>query len=120
MNAFTLGRTLTITGEISATEDLVIDGTVQGSIRVPGHAIVIGPAADIKGDILAGTVEMRGRSDASVVASERAILRAGATIAGRVVAPRVIVEEGASVNAQVDTRNAEAAVKVATYRAERA
>lgn len=119
MNPFTLSRTLTVTGEISAAEDLVIDGTVRGTIRVPGHAIVIGPDADIKADVLGRVVEVHGRVDASIVASERAVLRSGSHVAGRVVSPRLVVEEGASVNGQLDTRNTDAALSVAKYRAER-
>ena len=120
MNSFTLSRTLKVTGEISASEDLVIDGTVNGTIRVPGHAIVIGPTAEIKADVLARVVDVHGRVDASIVASERAILRAGASIGGRVVSPRLVVEEGAIVNCELDTRNTDAAISVAKYRAERA
>ena len=119
MNPFTLSRTLKVTGEISAEEDLIIDGTVNGIIRVPGHAIVIGPAAEIKADVLARHIEIHGRIDASVVASERAVIRAGAHIQGRIVAPRLVVEEGAVINGQLDTRNADAAVSVARYRADR-
>lgn len=119
MNPFTLSRNLTVTGEISAEEDLVIDGTVNGTIRVPGHAIVIGPGAEIKADVLAKHIDIRGRVDSSVVASERAVLRDGARVTGRVVSPRLVVEEGAEINGQLDTRNADAAVSVARYRAER-
>jgi cytoskeletal protein CcmA (bactofilin family) len=119
MNPFTFSKTLSVTGEISADEDLVIDGKVNGTIRVPGHAIVIGPTAEIKADVLAKVIEVRGRVDASIVASERAIIRAGAHVAGRVVSPRLVVEEGAEINGQLDTRNADAAVSVAKYRADR-
>jgi cytoskeletal protein CcmA (bactofilin family) len=119
MNPYTFSKTLSVTGEISASEDLVIDGTVNGSIKVPGHAIVIGAGAEIKGDVLARVVEVRGRVDSAIVASERAILRNGAHISGRVVSPRLIVEEGALINGQLDSRNADAAVSVAKYRAER-
>ena len=119
MNPFTLSRTLSVTGEISAAEDLVIDGKVTGTIRVPGHAIVIGETADIKAEVLARAIEVRGTVDASIVASERAVLRAGCTVSGRVVSPRVVVEEGATINGQLDTRGADAAVSVAKYRAER-
>jgi len=119
MNPFTLSRSLTVTGEISADEDLIIDGTVKGTIRVPGHAIVIGPAAEIKADVLARHIDIHGRVDSSVVASERAVLRNGSHVSGRVVAPRLLVEEGAEINGQLDTRNADAAVSVAKYRAER-
>jgi len=119
MNPFTLSKTLKVTGEISAEEDLVIDGTVNGTIRVPGHAIVIGPAAEIKADVLARHIEIRGRVDAAVVATERAVIRAGARVSGRVVAPRLVVEEGAVIDGQLDTRNADAAISVARYRADR-
>jgi cytoskeletal protein CcmA (bactofilin family) len=120
MNPFTLSRTLSVTGEISAAEDLVIDGKVTGTIRVPGHAIVIGETAEIKAEVLARAIDVRGSVDASIVASERAVLRAGSTIAGRVVSPRLVVEEGATINGQLDTRNTDAAVSVARYRAEKA
>jgi cytoskeletal protein CcmA (bactofilin family) len=119
MNPFTLSKTLSVTGDISAAEDLVIDGTVKGSIKVPGHAIVIGPDADIKGDVWARVVDVRGRVDSTIVASERAILRSGANVSGRVVSPRLVVEEGAVVSGQLDSRNTDAAISVAKYRAER-
>ncbi|MEX2272475.1 MAG: polymer-forming cytoskeletal protein [Vicinamibacterales bacterium] len=119
MNPFTLSKTLSVTGEISAGEDLVVDGTVNGSINVPDHAIVIGPSAKIKGDVLARVVEVRGRVDSSIVASERAVLRAGSQTSGRVISPRLVVEEGAVINGQLDSRNTEAAISVAKYRAER-
>lgn len=119
MNPFTLSRTLTVNGEVSADEDLVIDGKVHGTIRVPSHAIVIGPTAEIKADVLARVIEVRGRVDASIVASERAVIRSGAHVAGRVVSPRLVVEEGATVDGQLDTRNTDAAISVARYRAEK-
>ena len=119
MNPFTLSKTLTVTGEISADEDLVIDGKVIGTIRVPGHAIVIGPSAEIKADVLAKVIEVRGRVDATIVASERAIIRSGAHVEGRVVSPRLVVEEGAVINGQLDSRNTDAALSVAKYRADR-
>ena len=119
MNPFTLSKSLSVTGEISASEDLVVDGTVNGGIKVPDHAIVIGPSAEIKGDVLARLVEVRGRVDSSIVASERAVVRAGAHVTGRVVSPRLIVEEGAIINGQLDSRHTDAAVSVAKYRAER-
>ncbi len=120
MNCFTLSATVNVTGDISAAEDLIVDGAVNGSIRVPGHAIVIGPAADIKGDVVARVVEVRGRVDSTIVASERAILRSGARVSGRVVSPRLVVEEGAIISGQLDSRNTDAAISVAKYRAERA
>jgi cytoskeletal protein CcmA (bactofilin family) len=119
MNPFTLSKTIIVTGEISADEDLLIDGKVNGTIRVPGHAIVIGPTAEIKADVLAKAIEIRGRVDASIVASERAVIRSGAHVEGRVVSPRLVVEEGAVINGQLDSRNTDAAVSVAKYRADR-
>jgi cytoskeletal protein CcmA (bactofilin family) len=119
MNTFTFSQTVSVTGEITASENLVIDGKVNGSIRVPDHAIVIGATADIKGDVLARVVEVRGTVDSSIVASERAILRAGSRISGRVVSPRLVVEEGATISGQLDSRNTDAAISVAKYRAER-
>lgn len=120
MNCFTLSATVTVTGDITADEDLLVDGRVNGSIRVPGHAIVIGPAADIKGDVVARVADLRGRVDSTVVASERAIVRSSAQISGRVVSPRLVVEEGATINGQLDSRNTDAAISVAKYRSERA
>jgi cytoskeletal protein CcmA (bactofilin family) len=119
MAAFTLSRTLSVTGDITADEDLVVEGTVSGSIKVPEHAIVIGPAAQIKGDVLARVIDVRGRVDSNVVASERAVLRAGSHVSGRVVSPRLVVEEGAVIDGQLDSRNTDAAISVAKYRAGR-
>ena len=98
-----VGSTLVIKGEVTAKEDVVIAGRVEGSINVAGHSVTVQPGAHVAGDITATGVTVSGVVEGTVMAEERIKVEAGADLKGDVSAPRVIVADGGLVNGRIET-----------------
>src|SRR5688572_30687428 len=107
-----LGSTLVIKGELTAHEDVVIAGRVEGSISVTGHLVVVEAGAHVAGDITAAGIVVGGTVEGSLTAEERIQVQAGADIEGDVSAPHVIVADGALMNGRVETVAASARRKL--------
>ena len=113
-----IGASTIIKGEVSASEDLLIDGYVEGKVQMPQHHLTVGPQAWLKADVFARAVTIAGRASGTITASERIEIEAGATVEGEIIAPRVVLIEGAYFKGRVDPNRADAAVRVAQYRIE--
>ena len=97
-----VGATLVIKGELTAHEDVVIAGRVEGVIKVTGH-LVMQAGAHVAGDITATGIVVAGTVEGSLLADERIHVQAGSDVQGDVAAPRVVVEDGAVVNGRIET-----------------
>ena len=104
VRAATIGISVSIKGEISGAEDLTVDGQVEGRIDLPEHMLTIGPNATIVADVNAKIVTVFGTVIGSVTAREKADIRKTASIEGSVACGRLAVQEGATVNGKVETR----------------
>ena len=115
-----LPRTFTIAGDVAASEDLVVEGTVSGTIDMPGFALTIAAGARVDARILARDVTVPGQFSGRITATEIIDVRDGARVTGEIAAPKVALAEGADIQARVETRKVDAAVHVARYRMARA
>lgn len=95
---------LKIQGEISGTSDLCIDGEVQGSIRLSGAKVTVGPNGRVKADIEARAIQVEGNVRGNLRASEGIYLGAHGRALGSLIAPRLGIEEGARVSGKVDMK----------------
>ena len=109
------GKTLTLKGTLQAAEDLTIGGRIEGSIICDGCAVVLESSAHVVGDILADDITVIGRSAGQLTAATVVDIRAGATVTGRVISRRFILDEGATFNGHVEPQHLEAALSVAKY-----
>ena len=98
-----VGSTVVIKGELTAREDVVIAGRVEGSINVVGHKVVIQAGAHVVGDIAATGIVVSGAIEGTVVAEERIEVLEGADMQGDLSAPRIAVADGATVCGKVET-----------------
>lgn len=96
-----LGKTLLFRGELTAEEDVVLQGRVEGSIR---HArnLIIGPDGSVLGDVYATHLTVEGLVEGDLHCSEAVIVRATAQVRGNIFAPRVGIMEGATFNGRVE------------------
>ena len=101
------GQTIVIKGEISGSEDLTIAGRVEGQINLKGRVLTLAPGSHVKGDITAGTVVVSGDVDGSISATARVEVRETALVEGTVVTPRLLIADGAQVNATIEMPAAE-------------
>lgn len=89
-----LGRFVTVNGELTGSEDLTVDGRVDGSIDLPDHALTIGPNATIHARITANVVTVFGSVVGNITARD-AIIRVGASVQGNLVCARLALQDGA-------------------------
>jgi cytoskeletal protein CcmA (bactofilin family) len=90
-----LSRGVSIKGTVKFSDELVIDGEVEGTIESSGM-LTIGEHASIRGDIQSKSVKVQGTVEGDIVATERCELQAGCTLQGDIAAPRLVVDENAT------------------------
>lgn len=97
-----IGKSVIIKGELSGSEDLYVDGTVDGSIELHGHSLTVGPNGKVRANVNAKGVVVQGRLEGNIRASERIELRSTGVAIGDISTQRVAIEEGAYLKGKVD------------------
>jgi cytoskeletal protein CcmA (bactofilin family) len=100
--AATIGRSITIRGEVTGDEDLLIQGHVEGSVNLTQHSVTVGAEGEVKADIAARIITVEGSVEGNLKAEEQVILRSAAKVEGDIAAPRVVLEDGARFRGGVD------------------
>ena len=113
------GRTVSIKGEVTASEHLIIEGRVDGTLTVLEHGVAISHDATVTADIVARTVTVLGHATGTFTASELVEIRPSGSVEGRIASPAVAIDEGAYFKGSVDPRRAEAALAVGRHRLQR-
>jgi cytoskeletal protein CcmA (bactofilin family) len=101
-NRSRLGPSLFVKGEISGNEDLFIDGTVEGVVRLNAGTLTIGPRGSVKADITAGEVVVRGNLKGNILARGRIEVRNDGSVTGDLTTPEVFIEEGALFKGSIE------------------
>ncbi len=97
-----IGKSVVIKGDLSGSEDLYVDGSVEGNIELRNHSLTVGPNGKVKANVSAKAVVVQGTLDGSVNASDRVELRKSAVVTGDVTTQRIAIEEGAFLKGKVD------------------
>jgi cytoskeletal protein CcmA (bactofilin family) len=90
-----LGKSVTVKGEVSGSEDLYLDGEVEGTIELRGHSLVIGPNGRVRARIQARDLTIYGKLEGNVQVAERVELKKSAVVVGDIVTRRIAMEDGA-------------------------
>jgi cytoskeletal protein CcmA (bactofilin family) len=98
-----IGSSVIVKGDLTAEEDLTVDGRVEGRIDLHGHALTIGPNARIEATISARMVTVFGAVTGTMVVHEKLDIRLGARIEGEVTCARLSIQDGAVVTGKVTT-----------------
>jgi cytoskeletal protein CcmA (bactofilin family) len=98
-----IGPSIRVKGEVTAHEPLTIAGFVDGTIDVPGHVLTMTAGSQIVASVKAQSIVLAGTLSGPAVADERIIVQDTATIDGDLTAPKVAVNEGASVRGRIET-----------------
>jgi cytoskeletal protein CcmA (bactofilin family) len=97
-----IGKSVVIKGELNGSEDLTIEGHVEGTIQLRDHVLTIGPNGRIKAQVFAKSVIVLGEVTGNVTASEKVDIRDNGSVDGDIVSPRVAIAEGAHFRGSVD------------------
>jgi len=98
----TIGRSITIKGDVSGDEDLLIQGKVEGSVDLELHSVTVGEEGRVKANITGRVVTVEGEVEGDLRAREKVILRSSARVTGDLHSPRIVLEDGASFRGLVD------------------
>ena len=97
-----IGKSVVIKGELNGSEDLTVEGHVEGKIELRDHVLTIGPNGKIKAQVFAKAVIVLGEVNGNVTATEKVDIRDGGSVDGDIVSPRVAIAEGAHFRGAVD------------------
>ncbi len=97
-----IGKSVVIKGELSGSEDLYLDGQVEGSILLKGNNLTVGPNGQVKANVNAKGVIVQGKLEGNLQASDRVDLRKSAIVMGDIATQRIAIEEGAYLKGKVD------------------
>ena len=100
-----IGKSVVIKGELNGSEDLTIEGHVEGRIELRDHVLTIGPNGKIKAELFAKAVVVLGEVIGNVSASEKVDIRENGSVEGDITSPRVAIAEGAHFRGSVDMAN---------------
>jgi len=103
-----LGRAVALKGELSANEDLLIEGQFEGTISLEEHCLTVGADAQVKAEVRARQVVILGTITGKVVAREKVEIRRSGHLIGDLTAGAIAIEEGASFKGSIDIPREEA------------
>lgn len=106
-----IGKSVVVRGELSGSEDLYVDGEVEGSIELHDHSLVVGPNGRIRANVHAKDITIHGKVDGNLHGTDRVELKKSAVLVGDIKTQRIVIEEGAyfkgGIDIQKDTVKAE-------------
>ncbi|MGZ7052047.1 MAG: bactofilin family protein [Candidatus Angelobacter sp.] len=107
-----IGKSVQIKGELTGSEDLYLDGSIEGTIDLRDHSLIIGPNGKIKADITARDLVVYGKVEGNVTATGRVELRKSCTLIGDVSTQRIVIEDGAFFKGAIDIKEKDARPEV--------
>jgi cytoskeletal protein CcmA (bactofilin family) len=97
-----IGKSVQIRGEVKGNEDLVVEGTVEGTITLSGSRLTVGPHARVQANVVGRDIIVLGALEGDVQATGRVELRAGSQMTGDIRAARLSVEDNAVYSGKVE------------------
>jgi cytoskeletal protein CcmA (bactofilin family) len=105
-----VGKSVIFKGDLISSEDMTIDGRVEGTIELREHSLTIGPDAHIRATIIAKTVTVLGAVTGMITASDKVDVRETGSVEGNIISPRLAMADGAVLRGRVDTSARDAEV----------
>ena len=97
-----VGRTLSVKGELTGDEDLIVDGEFSGTIELGGHNFTVGAQGRVQADVHAREIVIEGTLRGKLRATERLVIARTGNVVGDLVAARVVIEDGAYFKGSID------------------
>src|SRR5579859_2855762 len=99
-----IGKSVQIRGELTGSEDLYLDGEIEGTIDLRDHSLIIGPNGKIKASISARDLVVHGKIEGNITATGRVELRKSSTLIGDITTQRIVIEDGAFFKGAIDIK----------------
>lgn len=102
----TIGPSISINGDLTGEEDLLIQGKVQGQINLKQHNVTVGEEGRVEANVHARRIEVEGSVRGDLQAEEQVVIRRSANVQGNLVAPRISLEDGCKFKGSVEMESA--------------
>lgn len=102
----TIGPSIVIKGDVSGSEALFVEGTVEGSIHIPSHRVTIGRTSHVTADVHSQDVVVMGSVKGNIYAADLLDIRADSFIQGKMIAQRIRIDDGAVLKGSVEVHSA--------------
>src|SRR3954453_7759510 len=99
-----IGKSVLVKGELSGSEDLYLDGEVEGSIDLQEHSLTIGPHGRVRANVKARDVVVHGKVDGNVEGTDRVELKRSSVLVGDISTQRIVIEDGAFFKGAIDIK----------------
>ena len=97
-----IGKSVDIKGELTGSEELNVDGQVEGTISLKNNSLTVGPHGQVKASVEAKGLVVQGKLEGNIMASDRVELRKSAVVTGDISTQRISIEEGAYLKGKID------------------
>jgi len=97
-----IGPSISIKGELSGEEDLMIQGRVEGTIELKNNNVTVGRTGHIKADIYGKVISIEGEVQGNLFGEEKIVVRESAVVRGNMRTPRFSLEDGAKFKGSID------------------
>ena len=97
-----VGPSITIKGEVTGEEDLLIQGKVEGTINLKDQEVSVGQSGEVTADVNARVVKIDGKVTGDISGTEKVVISQSGNVRGNIVAPRVTLEDGAIFKGSID------------------
>jgi cytoskeletal protein CcmA (bactofilin family) len=97
-----IGKTIQVKGTITGSENLVIEGTVDGTVDLPQNDLTVGESGQVTADLVAKVVKVDGQVTGDISGNEKVVISKSGKVKGNIVAPRVTLEDGAKFKGSID------------------
>ena len=105
--AASIGKSIVIKGEVTGSEDLTIEGHIEGKIELRDHILTVGPTGHLHAHVAAKSIIVLGQVTGNLTANEKVDIREKGSVEGDIVAPRVAIADGAEFRGSIDMRRKE-------------
>ena len=97
-----IGKTIHIKGNVSGAENLIIEGTVEGSVELPQNDLTVGESGHVTANLKAKVIRVDGQVTGDMSGAEKVVISKTGRVKGNIVAPRVTLEDGAKFKGSID------------------
>ena len=97
-----IGKSIIINGELSGSEDLTIEGKVEGKIDLKEHVLTVGSNGRIKAQVSAKAIVVFGQVTGNLAATEKVDIKENGSVEGDIVSPRVAIADGSHFRGSID------------------
>jgi cytoskeletal protein CcmA (bactofilin family) len=110
-----IGKSIIINGELSGSEDLTIEGRVDGKIELRDHILTVGSNGRIKAQVSAKAIVVLGQVTGNLNATEKVDIKESGSVEGDIVAPRVAIADGSHFRGSIDMQKKDQDKGVGTF-----